>query len=188
MLGIRHGLSGDVREAFNRTGTGHLLAVSGLHVGVLLGIMLVASTALLGGSRWALLAPLAVLWLYALLTGMAPPVVRAAIMGSLYLENRFTGRQSTGFPALALAAGVMAGLEPRLLEDVSFQLSFAAMASLLLLAPGIQERLDALAALLADGRAQLPGAVQRLNAALAVGVAASIGTLPLIASPWWVSP
>ena len=150
-------------------------------LGVLLGIMLVASTALFGGGRWALLALLVALWLYALLSGMAPPVVRAAIMGSLYLGSRLTGRQSAGFPALALAAGVMVGLKPGLLEEVSFQLSFAAMASLILLTSGIAVRLGALTARLVAGPAHLPGAAQRLNAALAVGVAATIGTMPLIA-------
>ena len=181
LLGLRQDLPSDVREDFLRTGTGHLLAISGLHVGVLLGVLLATSTLLLGGSRWALLLPLGGLWLYALLSGMAPPVVRASIMGSLYLGSRFFGRPGGGLPALAAAAGVMAGLNPQILKDVSFQLSFIAMASLILLTPRLEEWLNAVAArrLLEEG---FPLSLARaFNATLAVSTAATIGTLPLIA-------
>jgi competence protein ComEC len=112
LLGIRSGLSSDLREEFIATGTGHLRAISGLHVGVLLGMALLAATAVLGGARWVVVAPLAAIWLYAVLTGMAPPVNRAAIMGSLYLGGRALGRQRAAMPALAATAAVMAGLNP----------------------------------------------------------------------------
>ena len=181
LLGLRSELRPGVREDFVTTGTSHLLAISGLHVGVLLILALAASTAVLGGGRWALATPLCAIWLYALLTGMAPPVVRAAIMGSLYLGGRLTGRQSAGLPALSAAAGTMAGLEPRLLLDVSFQLSFAAVASLVLLAAPITDGLNSLAT---ERLGRQEGALRVLrgfNTALAVGIAATIGTLPLIA-------
>ena len=175
LLGLRGGLPDDVREDFLATGTGHLLAISGLHVGVLLGLTLVASRAALGGGRWHLLAPLAALWVYALLSGMAPPVVRAAIMGTLFLAARFSGRPGAGLPALSLAAAVMVGLDPALLRNVSFQLTFTTMASLLLLAPPIEAHLNAMFGLRPDGRGR------SLAAAPAVGIAATVGTLPLLA-------
>ena len=175
LLGLRSGLPDGVREDFLETGTGHLLAISGLHVGVLLGLTLVASRAALGGGRWHLLAPLAALWLYALLSGMAPPVVRAAIMGTLFLAARFSGRPGAGLPALSLAAAVMVGLDPALLRNVSFQLTFTTMASLLLLAPPIEAHLNAMFGLRPDGRGR------SLAAAPAVGIAATVGTLPLLA-------
>ena len=65
-------------------------------------------------------------------------------MGTLFLAARFSGRPGAGLPALSLAAAVMAGLDPSLLRDVSFQLSFTAMAALLLLAPPIETHLNAL--------------------------------------------
>ena len=180
LLGLRGDLPDSVREDFLETGTGHLLAISGLHVGVLLGLTLAASRAALGGGRWHLLVPLAALWLYALLSGMAPPVVRAAIMGTLFLAARFSGRPGAGLPALSLAAAVMAGLDPALLRDVSFQLSFTAMAALLLLAPPIEARLNALLESRLAERGPLLRSSKGLAAALAVGVAVTLGTLPLL--------
>ena len=175
LLGLRGDLPDDVREDFQETGTGHLLAISGLHVGVLLGLTLAVSRAALGGGRWHLLAPLMALWLYALLSGMAPPVVRASIMGTLFLAARFSGRPGAGLPALSLAAAVMAGLDPSLLRDVSFQLSFTAMAALLLLAPPIETHLNALFGSRTAERG--PG----LASVPAVGVATTLGTFPLLA-------
>ena len=180
-LGIRGDLPDGVREDFLETGTGHLLAISGLHVGVLLGVALAASRAALGGGRWYLLAPLLLLWLYALLSGMAPPVVRASIMGTLFLAARFSGRPGAGLPALSVAAGVMAGLDPSLLRDVSFQLSFTAMAGLLIVAPPIEAHLNALLESRLADRGPLPRWSKGLAAALAVGVAATVATLPLLA-------
>ena len=180
LLGLRGDLPDDVREDFLETGTGHLLAISGLHVGVLLGLALAASRAALGGGRWHLLVPLVVLWLYALMSGMAPPVVRASIMGTLFLAARFSGRPGAGLPALSLAAGVMAGLDPSLLRDVSFQLSFTAMAALLLLAPPIEALLNALLESRLAERGPLLRWSKGLAAALAVGVAVTLGTLPLL--------
>ncbi len=181
LLGLRGDIPDGVREDFLETGTGHLLAISGLHVGVLLGLTLAVSRAALGGGRWHLLVPLAALWLYALLSGMAPPVVRASIMGTLFLAARFSGRPGAGLPALSLAAGVMAGLDPSLLRDVSFQLSFTAMAALLLLAPPIEARLNAFLESRLAERGPLLRWSKGLAAALAVGAAATVGTLPLLA-------
>ncbi len=181
LLGLRGNLPDDVREDFLETGTGHLLAISGLHVGVLLGLTLAASRAVLGGGRWHLLVPLVALWLYALLSGMAPPVVRASIMGTLFLAARFSGRPGAGMPALSVAAGVMAGLDPALLRDVSFHLSFTAIVGLLLFAPPIQAYLNSLL----ESRLSERGPVLRwskgLAAALAVGWAVTLATLPLLA-------
>jgi competence protein ComEC len=181
LLGLRAELPSDVQEAFIATGTSHLLAVSGQNVAVLLGVVLLASTVILGGGRWALLVPLGATWLYAFLSGMAPPVARAAIMGSLYLGGQFAGRQSMALPALAAAAAVMVGLEPQLLRDVSFQLSFTAVAGIALLAPPIEAWLTARASRWTDSQDALFPLVRAFNIALAVGVAATLGTLPLIA-------
>ena len=181
LLGLRGNLPDDVREDFLETGTGHLLAISGLHVGVLLGLTLAASRAVLGGGRWHLLVPLVALWLYALLSGMAPPVVRASIMGTMFLAARFSGRPGAGMPALSVAAGVMAGLDPALLRDVSFHLSFTAIVGLLLFAPPIEAYLNSLL----ESRLSERGPVLRwskgLAAALAVGWAVTLATLPLLA-------
>ncbi|PIP51770.1 competence protein ComEC, partial [Candidatus Beckwithbacteria bacterium CG23_combo_of_CG06-09_8_20_14_all_47_9] len=81
---------------------------------------------------------LALTWLYTLLAGMHPPVIRAAIMGSLFLIAEYLGRQRSAIIALAFAAAVMVGIQPQLLWSVSFQLSFLAMAGLVLFYPYFQ--------------------------------------------------
>ena len=128
LLGIRDGLPDSLTEDFRRSGASHLLAISGLHVSVLLAMTVSAGAALLGrGRRVHLLAAGAAVWGYALLSGASPSAVRAAVMGTAYLLAMGVGRPRSVVPALALAAALMAMENPRVLSSVSFQLSFAAM-------------------------------------------------------------
>jgi len=138
-LGLRGNIPYSLQEAFSRTGTAHLLAISGLHLSIIIGIFLSAAIWLFGRrySIYIWLAFLAI-WLYALVTGMRPPVVRGAVMGSMFLLAEYLGRQRSASTALALAAAVMVGIEPQVLWDASFQLSFLAMAGLILLSPYFQ--------------------------------------------------
>ena len=182
LLGQRDNLPAELRENFRSTGTSHLLAISGLHVGVVLVLTIAGSAYLLGRKRpYYLLVPLFALWAYALLSGISPSVVRAAIMGSLYLTAIGVGRPRNVFPALALAAGVMAGLDPTILQDLSFQLSFAAVAGIALLAPPLtgwlQEKLWLTHERQGFARSIARGAL--LSAV--VSVAATLSTLPLVA-------
>ena len=129
----------DVVEAFRNTGTSHLLAISGLHVGVVLGLVLPAAAGLFGRRRSLyLLLPLGVIWLYVLLSGLSPSAERAAIMASLYLAAVALGRQRSALPALGFAAAFMVALDPQVVYDVSFQLSFAAMAGIITLWPSLE--------------------------------------------------
>ncbi|NLE07936.1 MAG: DNA internalization-related competence protein ComEC/Rec2 [Dehalococcoidales bacterium] len=139
LLGMKGGIQESTRQAFSITGTSHILAISGLHLGIIAGIAVTLGLRIFGrrGFLYVWLA-LAVIWLYALLSGMNPPVVRAAIMVTLYLAAEFFGRQRGSLSALVIAAAVMAGCTPRLLWDASFQMSFAAMAGLIFLFPPIQ--------------------------------------------------
>lgn len=128
LLGIRDGLPDALAEDFRRSGASHLLAISGLHVGILLAMAVSAGAALFGrGRRLYLLAPLAAVWGYALLSGASASATRAAAMGTAYLLAMAVGRPRSVVPALALAAALMAAAQPRALSNVSFQLSFAAM-------------------------------------------------------------
>jgi len=139
LLGMRGNIPDPFNEAFSRTGTAHVLAISGLHIAIVIGVFLSLSILAFGRHRsiYIWLALLAI-WLYALLTGMRPPVIRAAIMGSLFLLAEFFGRQRSAITALAFAAAVMVGVEPQILWNVSFQLSFSAMAGLVFLFPYFQ--------------------------------------------------
>jgi competence protein ComEC len=139
LLGLRGNIPYSLQEAFSRTGTAHLLAISGLHLSIIIGIFLSAGIWLFDRrySIYIWLAFLAI-WLYALVTGMRPPVVRGAIMGSMFLIAEYLGRQRSASTALAFAAAVMIGIEPQVLWDASFQLSFLAMAGLIFISPYLQ--------------------------------------------------
>ena len=180
LLGKRRDLPSDVRQSFIDTGTSHLLAISGLHVAVMLGAVLAFGRLLFGGGRRAFVLALGGIWLYALLSGMSPSVTRAVIMGSIYLSGRLMGREGASLPALAAAAAVMAGLNPKLLGNVSFQLSFTAVTALLLLAPTLERRFTAVVERYAGNKGPLTNLGRAAAVALAAGVAATIGTLPLV--------
>ncbi len=181
LLGKRRDLPPDVRQSFIETGTSHLLAISGLHIAVMLGAMLAFGRLLFGGRRWAFVLALGGIWLYALVSGMSPSVTRAVIMGSIYLFGRIMGREGASLPALATAAAVMAGLNPKLLGNISFQLSFTAVTALLLLAPPLERRFTAVVERFTGTEGPASTFGRAVAVALAAGVAATIGTLPLVA-------
>ena len=132
LLGIRTELPAEVKDAFRTAGMSHLLAISGLHVGIVLALALGIGSATLGsGNPLVIFGAMATVWIYAVVSGLDPPVVRAAIMGSLALAQGLTGRGMRGLTALTLAAGLMICADPTLLTSLSFQLSFTAMAGVI---------------------------------------------------------
>jgi competence protein ComEC len=136
VLGIRYNIPTEVRDDFAHTGTAHLLAISGLHLAILAGIVYSIGIRLFGKRRYSYVwLALGIIWLYALITGLHVPVVRGAIMASVFLTAELLGRQRTAITSLAFAAAIMVGINPQVLWDASFQLSFLAIAGLIFLAP-----------------------------------------------------
>jgi competence protein ComEC len=112
------------------------LAISGLHITIIIGILLSFLILVFGKQRSIYIwLTLIAIWIYALLTGMHPPVIRATMMGSLFLLAEYLGRQRSAITALAFAAAVMVGIQPQILWSISFQLSFTAMLGLILFYP-----------------------------------------------------
>ena len=180
LLGKRGSLPPELVEKFRSTGAAHLLAISGLHVGVLLAVTAGSAAWLLGRQRPTyLIVAGAVVWLYALTAGASPSALRAATMGTVYLAALGLGRPASALPALALAATLMTAASPGLVRQVSFQLSFAAMG-------GIALALALLGGRLNWGRSPSTGWAGRLlgwTAALAVvSLAATLATWPLVAA------
>jgi competence protein ComEC len=178
LLDQREGLTPQLQDQWARAGTAHIIAISGLHITVLLGVSLAAGTALLG-RRWGLhlLLALAAIWAYALLAGFGAPVQRAAFMGSLYLLAAGAGRQSSGGLALVLAASVIAGVDPEALGEPSFQLTFGSMAGLVYLSAPIA---SALQRLIRQPEGQ-SGFLQFLITSIAASLSATLGILLLLA-------
>ncbi len=180
LLGKRESLPTEVVERFRGTGAAHLLAISGLHVGILLALAIGAGAGLLGRQRPTyLIIAGAVIWLYALGAGASPSALRAAVMGTVYLTALALGRPSSVLPALALAAAIMTAASPNLVRQVGFQLSFAAVGGI------------ALAHTVWDGnfggwRSPSAGWQRRLTgwavSLVVVSAAATLATWPLVAA------
>ena len=133
LLGKRESLPDDLVEKFRGTGAAHLLAISGLHVGVLLAVAAGTGAWLLGRQRPTYLVVAgAAIWVYALVAGAPPSALRAAVMGTVYLAALGLGRPSSVLPALALTAAAMTAVSPNLIRQISFQLSFAAVGGIAL--------------------------------------------------------
>jgi competence protein ComEC len=167
VLGADEDVADAVREDFRDSGLAHVLAASGQNVMLLvaLAIPLLAAAGLPHRARIPLL--IALIALYVPLAGGGPSIQRAGVMGAAGLLAMLLARPASRWYALALAACATLALQPRVWEEVGWQLSFAAVAGILLLAPGIGRRLDALPRPLAGG--------------VALTVAATLATAPLIA-------
>lgn len=139
ILGIRSNIPAGLQNDFQVSGTMHLLAISGMNIGIMAGILLGVFLWLLGRRHYLYVwLTLGAVWLYAVITGMNPPVLRGAIMASLFLAAEALGKQRSGMVALLFAAAVMVGVNPYVLGDASFQLSFLAMAGLVFVFPVLQ--------------------------------------------------
>jgi competence protein ComEC len=182
LLGIRYNIPPEVKADFVSSGTAHLLAISGLHLSILAGILLSIGIWLFGKRRYIYIwLALGIIWLYALLTGMQTPVVRGAIMASLFLAAELLGRQRTAITSLAFAAAIMVGLDPQILWDASFQLSFLSIAGLIFLAPPLMNW-GRRAVSRTIGEEGMGAALANIvTDSLGVTIAATIAVWPLIA-------
>jgi competence protein ComEC len=174
LLGERADIDNELRSQLSDAGISHLIAISGQNV-VLLAGLVTALVAPLAGRRFAALAALAAISGYAAFLGAPPAILRATLMGALFVLAPLFGRQSGGLGTLMLAGLLLTAIEPRIVGDLSFQLSFAAVGGLMLLTVPIA---DSLKALLASKKLpELPV----IREALAVTASAWLATLPVIA-------
>lgn len=182
LLGIRDKLPDELVADFRRSGTSHLLAISGLHVGVLHGISLSLSASAVGRRHQLyLIWPLLMIVSYTLIAGAPPSAIRAAIMGVAYLGALAVGRPRSVLPSLALAASIMVAAEPRVLSDFSFQLSFAAMTGIAMLSTRMSEWAAAKLELTQDRDGVGPAIARLVIEAMAVTIATTVATVPLVA-------
>ncbi len=183
-LGERSGLAPKLREAFNRAGVGHVLAISGLHVGMVAYACFAVAAWLLAWIPWiltrgwtrkgaALLSLIPVL-IYGLLAGLSPSTQRAMLTVSVGLLSFWVGRRHDWLNALSLAALIILAYHPPTLLSISFQLSFTAVLAIIMglkvwspQGQGLQKAL---------GRRHL----NRLKTFVWVSALAILGTLPLV--------
>jgi competence protein ComEC len=173
VLGEDEEVDAETKEDFRRSGLSHLLAVSGQNVALLALLAMPVLAALGMPLRSRLVWVLGLIAVYVPLAGAGPSIQRAGIMGALSVLATLTGRRGSRLYALALAAAVLLVLEPGVAADVGWQLSFAAVLGILLLAAPLRAAIVARAGDRGWRRALAEGA--------AMTIAATLATAPLIA-------
>ena len=132
LLGRRGGETAELRESFRVVGLAHLMSISGAHLAILLGLVWCVGRAVTVRPPQAAMLVLVVLALYLLAVPLRTPIVRAGIMAGLFSIAYAAGRRVSGLDLLALAALVVLIWQPADLLSPGFQLSFGAVAGLLL--------------------------------------------------------
>ncbi|WP_020531642.1 ComEC/Rec2 family competence protein [Flexithrix dorotheae] len=138
VLGVKDGLDNEIKNAYSSAGAMHVLAVSGLHVGIIYQVLVMFFGRLLKrkNGRWLFgILALWFLWAYAFITGLSPSVLRAVTMFSFVVLARVINRQSNIYNTLALSAFVLLCWNPYLLLEVGFQLSYLAVFGIVYLQP-----------------------------------------------------
>ena len=137
LTGDRSMLTPDMQELFSTTGLSHLLALSGLHVAIIAGLISILLFPLALVRRGRILRGVVVvtlLWLFAIMTGLGPSVVRSVLMVTLFFIAYSLQRQRSPFNSLCVAALIILVCDPNSLYAIGFQLSFLAVGSILLFA------------------------------------------------------
>ena len=176
-LGYREELDRDVQQSFSASGAMHVLAVSGLHTGIVWGILMWILT--IGGwckplyeekgKRWLLGGILLILlWIYAFITGLSPSVLRSALMLSFWELSYLMKRHTSHWNPILAAAVIILLINPLALWSVSFQLSFAAVLGIMVIASWMQQHTR-----LRSGWSKYIGGL------LMVSIGAQLATMPL---------
>lgn len=176
-LGYREDLDKDVQDSFSASGAMHVLAVSGLHTGIVWGIVVWILT--LGGwrkplweekwKRWVLnISAIVLIWIYAFVTGLSPSVMRSALMLSFWALSGLLEKQISRWNPLFAAAVIILIINPLALWSVSFQLSFAAVMGIMWVGGKMQS------AVVLRGRI-----LQYVVGLVLVSFAAQMATMPL---------
>ena len=181
-LGHKAHLTGTTKQYFSASGTSHLLAVSGLHVGILFMAISFLFAPLGNNHRFKVFQQLLIivlLWLYAFLCGLPPSIVRAVTMFSVGALGIISQQKSQGLNNLFFTAFVMLLYNPNYLFDMGFQLSFSAVIGILLYVEGRRSKVAS--------QCKVSAASKKTNRLLTwikdmcgVSIAAQLATLPLI--------
>ncbi|GAB6180044.1 DNA internalization-related competence protein ComEC/Rec2 [Desulfotomaculum defluvii] len=166
IFGTRGDIPPEIALAFNETGLVHILSVSGYHVGLVAGMILVLLRLFHVPVRYIAPVTIPLLLFYAVMTGLGPAVLRSTLMAILLLLAHHLGRQRDWPTTLAVTAGIILVINPLNLFDIGFQLSFAATWGLLYITPVLNNLLH-----------QIPKVILLL---ITIPLAAQLATLPLV--------
>lgn len=170
LLGDKSELSIETKESFSNTGAMHVLAVSGLHVGIIMYLLMfvLGKFSRIISKKTSLIICLLFIWCYACLTGLSPSVMRAAFMFSILLIGQVTSRGTNSINVLFFSAFVILVFDPLLIYDIGFQLSYLAVLGILVM-------FDSVNALIF-----VPNKwIRKIWEGTAVGLSAQVFTFPL---------
>ncbi len=187
-LGMRHETENDIEEPFQQTGTLHLFAVAGLHVGIVAQLLWILAMILHVPHRWTIALIIPALFFYAAVTGLHTSSVRAAVMSAVLLAGFFVERKVFALNSLAAAAFLILSWDTNELFSIGFQLSFSVVAAIILLADPIFRFLRRWGApdpflprvLLRTPRRLGDNCLRWIDRGASVSAAAWIGSFPLL--------
>ncbi len=172
LIGYRDDLDKDLVQSYSNTGVVHIIAISGLHLGMIYGLLILLLKPF-RKQKWIRVAKpliiLSVLWGFSLLAGVAASILRSAVMFSFIVMGESLGRRTNIYNTLAASAFCLLVFNPYFFWDVGFQLSYAAVLSIVLFMKPIYR--------LIYFENKLLNAIWQLNA---VTLSAQVLTLPLI--------
>jgi competence protein ComEC len=166
LLGVKAVMTEELKQDLASSGLTHIVVVSGYNLTVVAALLLALTQKRLRRSL-AMGVAMAGIIVFTLMSGATAPVVRAAVMVSMALIAQSVGRESDALTSLLFTAALLIGIDPQILWDVGFQLSFLATAGLVVLSPGLERPLQ-----------RLP---LGMGAILATSIAAALMTAPVIA-------
>lgn len=172
-MGDKSALTHELKDTYSKTGASHILALSGLHLGIIYALL----SMLVVGRRWQMVSQILIIlsiWAFVFLVGMPASVVRSAVTLTVYALLAIGHRHKMSVNTLAFTAIVMLLISPQALFDVGFQMSFMAVFSILLFVPLFYRPLSS--EYLMKHRI-----VSWIWGMVAVSIAAQIGVAPLIA-------
>ncbi len=171
-LGYKDSLEIELTKAYSKSGTVHLLAVSGMHVAIVVMVLAAMLSFMDHNKRLFFLKQLILLagiWFYAFLTGLSPSVVRAAVMFSFIVVAALVQKKASVYNSIGWSALFILFFKPWYLFDIGFQLSYIAVIGILFFYPYIEKWIT------------LPGYLgQKIWQLAAVSLAAQLATTPLI--------
>ncbi len=194
IIGGQGGIDKTTTEPFRRTGTAHILSISGLHVGLVAWVSFAFMLFLLKRSTWlmlsfdikkiALAASILPVIIYGLMAGLEAPAMRSVLMAAAFAFTVLIGRGRAGLNAVALAGLIILVFSPQALWDISLQLTFAAVFSIIYLSPyinGVFEREKAGHENVGKLKAVMGRVGEKALAGFIITLTATIGTYPLTA-------
>lgn len=144
LIGYKKNLDKELLQAYSNTGVIHIIAISGLHLGMIYGLLLFLMKPFknIDSLRWLKpLILLTVIWLFSLLTGASPSILRSAVMFSFIIIGEQQGRTTDIYNSMAASAFGIFCYNPLLLWDIGFQLSYLAVLSIVVFSKKIQRSL-----------------------------------------------